>query len=104
MCRKCNGSKLDKHPETFYTEDELDKLQPLLNAQSELFTFSFNHEKWNTNRALYLTELGIDKETVLSALNDENSINYIGDIDTGERRVEIRITIDQESIDRLTSN
>ena len=100
LCRRCNGLKLDRSPVEFYTQEELKRLQPLLESQEELFKFSFNIEKWKNNKEAYLLELGIEKEIVHAALHDEYSVNYIGDIDIEGKKMEISITIDQESIER----
>ncbi len=101
LCRRCNGLKLDKSPAEFYTQEELERLQPLLDAQGDLFEFSFDMNKWKNDKETYLLELGIEKEIVHAALYDEYSVDYIGDIDLEEKKVGITITIDEESIERF---
>ncbi|ART51776.1 hypothetical protein CBP34_09065 [Acidovorax carolinensis] len=100
LCRRCNGLKLDKSPSEFYKQEELERLQPLLDSQEELFKFSFDMDKWKNNKETYLIELGIEEEVVHAALHDEYSTNYIGDIELEGNRVEITITMDQESIEK----
>lgn len=86
LCRRCNGLKLDKSPTEFYTQEELERLQPLLDAQEDLFNFSFDIDKWKNDKETYLLELGIEKEIVYSALYDEYFVDYIGDIELEGKR------------------
>ena len=101
LCRRCNGLKLDKSPIEFYTQEALESLQPLLDAQEGLFKFSFDVDMWKNDKETYLLELGIEKEIVHAALYDEYSVDYIGNIDLEGKKVEITITIDEESIERF---
>ncbi len=78
LCRRCNGAKLDKDPKDFYSAEELNRLLPLLNAQQELFMFSFDWGKWSENRESYLLELGVPPEIVQLALHDEWYVGYVG--------------------------
>lgn len=78
LCRDCNNLKLDRDPAEFYTIEELERLQPLLTSQQCLFQFRFNWNKWSEDRESYLLELGLDPDTVYSALHDENFVGYVG--------------------------
>ncbi len=89
LCRRCNGLKLDHYPALFYTDEELVRLLPSLEAQHNLFAFKFNWDKWNSDREAYLLEIGIDRELVHAALHDEDFIGYIG---TGDEQGGIQIT------------
>jgi hypothetical protein len=98
LCRKCNNHKLDQAPTDYYTQEELERLQPLLDTQKTLFAFSFNWDRWKQNREAYLLELGIDSETVHAALHDEHFVGYVG---TGEDRIGVTITIDDDLLQQL---
>lgn len=78
LCRDCNNRKLDKAPACFYSNEELLRLQPLLDAQANLFAFSFDWDQWNENREGYLLSMGVDQATVNAALHDENHPNFVG--------------------------
>lgn len=95
LCRECNNRKLDQHPAYFYTQDELERLQPLLDAQRDLFSFSFNLDRWEQNREAYLLELGIAPEIVQAALKEEDFVGYVG---TGENRLCVTIAVDNRSL------
>jgi hypothetical protein len=95
LCRDCNERKLDKHPTEFYTREELSRLKPLLDTQGCIFDFSFNWDQWEEDREAYLLAIGIDKELVNAALNDECFIGYVG---TGESQMGVTFSISDESI------
>ena len=84
LCRSCNGVKLDQDPTDFYTAQELERLRPLLASQQDLFSFSFDWDKWSKNRESYLLELGVAPEIVHMALHDEWYAGYVG---TGSGRL-----------------
>lgn len=90
LCRACNNLKLDRPPTEFYTEQEIERLQPMLDSQRELLKFNFNWDKWNDDREGYLLELGIDPDTVYAALHDENYAGYIG---TGADQIGVIIAL-----------
>ncbi len=98
LCRKCNELKLDRHPADFYTQEELTRLQPLLDSQESLFAFSFNWDQWILDREAYLLGIGVAKEVVHAALHDELFAGYVG---TGEGQAGVTITIDDESLKQL---
>lgn len=100
LCRECNNLKCDKAPGEFYTGQELARLQPLIDAQKELFAFTFNWDKWNEDRKGYLLELGVDPYTVDAALHDEYYSGYVG---TGTDRIGITITVDETTLKALTA-
>ena len=78
LCRGCNGIKLDRDPAEFYTTEELQRLESLFEAQSELFGFNFDWNKWSESREKYLLELGVAPELVDKALHDEWYEGYVG--------------------------
>lgn len=78
LCRSCNNKKKDKPPEKFYTPEELAKLKPILNMQSDIFNFNFDWNYWNRDREGYLLSLGLDSKRVHEILYDENDRDYIG--------------------------
>lgn len=98
LCRRCNGQKLDKHPDVFYTSDELERLQPLLNAQTALFSFAFDPDKWKENREAYLLDVGVSPAIVQVALNDELFEGYIEPASERSLGITIGVDIDIESL------
>ena len=96
LCRRCNGLKLDRHPSAFYTESELHRLQPLLDQQDELFSFTFNWDKWSSSREEYLLSLGIEAILVHDILYNQEHPDFAG---TGSDRLGVVISV--SGVDRL---
>ena len=96
LCRRCNGIKLDRHPSLFYSESELQQLQPLLDQQDQLFAFTFDWHKWGAERESYLLSLGIDAATVQDVLHNPEHPDFVG---TGSDR--LGVSISATGIDRL---
>ena len=101
LCRDCNARKLDQAPTDFYSEDELQRLQPLLNAQEELLAFSFDPDRWRQDREAYLLEIGVNADIVQAALHDELFAGYVG---MGGDRIGITITLNTESLQKLLND
>jgi 5-methylcytosine-specific restriction endonuclease McrA len=78
LCRSCNGEKLDRSPEEFYSKDELDILQPLLEKQKSIFQFEFNRGKWNSDRKKYLLSIGVEEGLVNEVLFNEDHPDFVG--------------------------
>ena len=78
LCRSCNGIKLDKSPEEFYTVDELNLLKPFLESQKDIFHFEFDRRKWNTERKEYLLEIGVEEVLVNEVLFNEYHPDFVG--------------------------
>lgn len=78
LCRKCNNIKKDKSPEEFYTPEELNKLNSILEKQSNIFAFSFDWDYWNRDRGGYLLSLGLDPKRVHEILYNEKDHDYVG--------------------------
>ena len=98
LCRACNGLKLDRDPTEFYTAEELERLQPLLACQQELFRFSLDWDKWSKDRERYLLDLGVDQHTVHLALHDEYYAGYVG---AGTEQCGVTITLDERILREL---
>jgi len=94
LCRRCNNIKHDRPPEDFYTPEELAKLKPLLEKQSDILSFTFDRNYWNRDRKGYLISLGIEPQTVDEVLNNPNHPDYIGPIASSNEISRIEITID----------
>ena len=94
LCRNCNNAKSDKHPSDFYTQDELQRLEPVLKKEEDIFDFEFNYEKWDADRKQYLTELGVDSSLVYEILHDENHPDYMG-LPSEHTRVTISVDLDE---------
>jgi len=78
LCSRCNGLKLDRAPETFYSQRHLAALQPFLDAEHALFAFQFDYRAWDKDREQYLAILGVPRELIASVLKDENHPMYVG--------------------------
>lgn len=91
LCRSCNNKKLDLPPEEFYSPSELEKLQPILDSQEEVFSFSFDWDLWDDDRQNYLLSLGVDAGLVQELLFNPEHPEYIGN---DSHRLGIAITID----------
>jgi len=94
LCRRCNNIKHDRPPEEFYTPEELDKLKPILEKQSDTLSFTFDRRYWNRDRKGYLISLGIEPQTVDELLNNPNHPDYIEPITLSNESSLIEITID----------
>lgn len=78
LCLFCNNSKSDKLPEAFYTQEELERLQPLLAAQQKLLAFKFDFDRWIDDREGYLLDIGMDPAVVHEVLHNEDHPQYVG--------------------------
>jgi len=78
LCIDCNNRKSDKPPEAFYTQEELERLQPLLAAQQNLLPFKFDFDRWGDDREGYLLDIGIDPALVHEVLHNEDHPLYVG--------------------------
>jgi len=78
LCRSCNSMKHDHSPEEFYTPEELDKLQPILEKQSDVFVFTFDWNYWKQDRQGYLLSLGVEPKLVYELLYNNEHPYYIG--------------------------
>lgn len=78
LCRDCNNRKLDASPTAFYLPVELERLQPLLDAQHRLFEFSLDWDRWMSDREAYLLDLGAEPAAISAALGDEEDHRYVG--------------------------
>jgi hypothetical protein len=78
LCTRCNGLKLDRSPELFYTQEEMAALLPLLEAQLQIFDFQLDWNRWSDpdKRASYLLSLGGSDDLVEEAMNDRDSPFY----------------------------
>ena len=78
LCRNCNNKKHDHPPEEFYTPDELDKLKPILEKQSDIFVFTFDWNYWNKDREGYLLSIGVESNLVHDLLYNKEHPDYMG--------------------------
>jgi len=98
LCRNCNNRKSDSPPEAFYSVQELDRLQPFLAGQDDIFTFVFDREKWEADREGYLLSLGVEAHLAHEALNNSDHRFYMPP--RIERTEGVTITIDNDTIMR----
>jgi 5-methylcytosine-specific restriction endonuclease McrA len=68
LCSQCNLYKKDKHPDDFYTPQQLSQLKEIFQAQLKLFNFKFDWSRWNHNPKEYLLSLGIPEIDIQQAL------------------------------------
>jgi hypothetical protein len=78
LCRPCNNAKLDRDPLTFYSEEELNRLAPLLEAQEALFNFEADYEAWNNDKEGYLVSLGMSRQEAHAVFHDPDHRFYLG--------------------------
>jgi len=78
LCRACNNKKKDKPPEEFYTHEEMDKIEHLLEKQENIFDFNFDWNYWNKDREGYLLSLGLKPDLVHELLYNQEHPDYIG--------------------------
>lgn len=78
LCRKCNLLKRRLHPTAFYSADELEKLQPTLEAELPLFNFSFNWTRWIHHPVEYLVTLGVAEADAKASVTDPTHRLYVG--------------------------
>ena len=78
LCRSCNNKKHDHSPEEFYSPEELDKLKPILEKQSDIFVFTFDWNFWNKDRKGYLLSLGVEPNLVDELLYNNEHPDYTG--------------------------
>lgn len=77
LCRRCNEEKLDRHPSIFYSEEQLTRLQPILDRQAALFDFRFDWQAFEHRPLDYLVSLGVPAELAEQLLTDPNHPDYI---------------------------
>ncbi len=78
LCKRCNGLKLDQQPVAYYSPEQLQQLQPLLEAQASIFAFRFDWSAWKQNREAYLLSVGVPADLVQKVLHDESHPLYVG--------------------------
>ena len=81
LCKTCNSKKHKKHPEEFYSKDELENLEKYLITQADLFPPKNQtyEEKWKfyslTNderKKMLIEDYGIDEKLVKTAEADKD--------------------------------
>lgn len=77
LCKDCNNRKSDSPPDVFYSKPELDRLQPLLEAQHDIFSFEFDREKWEADKEGYLLSIGVDAKLAHDVLNNPDHHFFI---------------------------
>lgn len=97
LCRRCNELKLDRAPETFYSAEDLDRLQPLLDCQAEFFkSVHFNFDLWLADPEGYLVGVGYSPREANEMLYDESHPDwyYVGRSDSKVPSLTITFDID----------
>lgn len=59
LCAQCNLMKSDYAPSEFYSQAELDALGPLLAKQQRILMFEYDRERWSSDPAGYMRDIGI---------------------------------------------
>ena len=78
LTRATGGGRFNRDRSSISYPPSLERLQPLLGSQQELFRFSFDWDKWNEDRERYLLDLGVAPDAVHLALHDESYAGYVG--------------------------
>jgi hypothetical protein len=97
LCRRCNELKLDRAPETLYSAEDLDRLQPLLDCQAEFFkSVHFNFDLWLADPEGYLVGVGYSPREANEMLYDESHPDwyYVGRSDSKVPSLTITFDID----------
>lgn len=68
LCTPCNSVKRTAHPFTFYSPPQLAALAPKLQAELELFDFTFSWTRWINHPREYLVFVGVTEEQAVEAL------------------------------------
>lgn len=82
LCRRCNSIKSDYPPTKFYSVEELNRLKPLLEKQSEIMAFTWEWDKWNKDKRSYLLSI-LPVEVVDAILNEMESNSIVFRISAG---------------------
>lgn len=90
LCRRCNGKKHRSPPELFYTKDELQRLQPILDREESVLDFTLDWKAWCNDRKHYLLSLGVDPALVNEVLFNSDHPWYVG---THTNRASLEITV-----------
>jgi hypothetical protein len=91
LCSRCNLEKKDKHPNKFYSSQQLLRLRDIFQTQIELFDFRFNWSRWNRNRKEYLLSLGVPLKDIEQALHTEEEQHNDDDHDDGTCKIELKV-------------
>ena len=78
LCRNCNQQKLDADPFIFYTTEQLNRVAPLLSAQSSLMRFQFDWDAWDADRLAYLLSLNVEKRIAYDLIHNPYHPDFIG--------------------------
>ena len=97
LCARCNSAKSDKHPQQFYSAEQLERIDGILKKQLDIFDFKFDRRKWDRDRKGYLLQLGLDAELVNEILTSPEHRFYVGPIEHAEG-TSIVISIDLSTL------
>lgn len=103
LCRKCNGNKGLKFPETFYTTDEIDKIESILEKQHNIFDFQFEWKKFTEDRNGYMREFGISEEDIKHTNFNTDHPFYIPPTKSNEPGITFT-AISKEELEVITKN
>lgn len=78
LCARCNSEKGDKHPKQFYSTEQLERIDDILNKELDIFDFKFDWRKWERDRKGYLLLLGTDVKVVNEVLSNPEHRFYVG--------------------------
>lgn len=72
LCFQCNAMKSDYDPSEFYSQAELEALSPLLAKQRQVITFEYDPERWSSNPAGYMRDIGISPLLIGEVMSNPN--------------------------------
>lgn len=99
LCRACNMAKRDKDPADFYSVDELERIQAMLDDQRKLMAFEFEKGRWyasEASRRRYLLAIGFDPELVETMYSDPEHPWFQGERTPGPDDVRVTLTVSLE--------
>lgn len=78
LCSRCNLAKGESHPRSFYSPEQLAKLDCILKAEVQLFDFRFDATRWCHHPREYLLSLGVSESDAEHALRDQDHPIFVG--------------------------
>ena len=100
LCSTCNNRKHDKNPASYYSSEELMKLDSILRQEPEVLDFMFDNAHWEEDPKGYLLRIGLDEKLIDAVLTNPAHPFYIAPARCSEDSSDdITITIDVSSMD-----
>ena len=98
LCARCNSTKGDKHPKQFYSAEQLQHINDILEKELDIFDFKINWSKWEKDRKEYLLLLESDGIFVNEVLTNQEHPFYVDPREYNEEATSICIEIDLSNL------